>query len=261
MFKIKKKIDALIGYTGFVGKEIKNQKNFQKFYNSKNINKIKNNNFDLVVCAGAPGLKWYANKYPNDDKKKIQKLINCLKNIQVKEKFILISTVDVFSKIKNIDERSTPIPRKNNFYGANRLDLENFVKKKFKTKYLIVRLPGLVGDFLKKNFLFDLKHNKLINLINPNSVFQYYPIQNIWSDIQMAIDKKIKLIHLNAEPIKLKNIIFLKLKKFNKKEFNKQNKIFYDMKSIYAKKLKNKINYFYSKKYVLNVIKNYFNEN
>lgn len=70
MFKIKKKIDALIGYTGFVGKEIKNQKNFQKFYNSKNINKIKNNNFDLVVCAGAPGLKWYANKYPNDDKKK-----------------------------------------------------------------------------------------------------------------------------------------------------------------------------------------------
>ena len=106
-----------------------------------------------------------------------------------------------------------------------------------------------------------MKHNKLINLINPDSVFQYYPIQNIWNDIQMAIDKKIKLIHLNAEPIKLKNIIFLKLKKFNKKEFNKQNKIFYDMKSIYAKKLKNKINYFYSKKYVLNVIKNYFNEN
>lgn len=260
MLKIRKKIYALIGHSGFIGKEIKNQKNFQKFYNSKNINKIKKNNFDVVVCAGAPGLKWHANKYPNNDKKKIQKLINCLKNIQVREKFILISTVDVFSKIKNIDERSIPSPKKNNFYGANRLDLENFVKKKFKRKYLIVRLPGLVGKFLKKNSLFDLKHNKLINLLNPDSVFQYYPIRNIWNDIQIALDKKIKLIHLSAEPIKLKKIILLKFKKINKKKFNSHNKIFYDMKSIYAKKIKNKINYFYSKKYVINVIRQYFNE-
>ena len=126
----KKNINALIGNTGFIGKEFLNQKNFQEFYNSKNINKIKNKNFYEVVCAGAPGLKWFANKYPIKDKKKILKLINCLKKIKVRKKFILISTVDVFSKIKNINERSLPQPKKNNFYGANRLLLENFVKKK-----------------------------------------------------------------------------------------------------------------------------------
>ena len=49
--------NALIGYTGFVGTALARQHDFDAFYNSKNIETIKGEHFNLVVCAGAYGLK------------------------------------------------------------------------------------------------------------------------------------------------------------------------------------------------------------
>ncbi|MFI5206247.1 MAG: pyridine nucleotide transhydrogenase, partial [Candidatus Paceibacterales bacterium] len=71
--------DALIGYTGFVGSNILAQRPFDLLYNSKNISDIANKNFNTVVCAGAPGTKWIANKNPEADLANIQNLINNLK--------------------------------------------------------------------------------------------------------------------------------------------------------------------------------------
>ena len=59
--------NALIGYSGFVGGNILNQKKFDYLYNSKNIADVQMKKFDLVVCAAAPGTKWFADKYPKKD--------------------------------------------------------------------------------------------------------------------------------------------------------------------------------------------------
>ena len=61
---------ALIGYTGFIGSNLLSfDKNITK-YNSKNIHKIKNKKFDLVICAGTSSKIWLAKKKPYEDKKK-----------------------------------------------------------------------------------------------------------------------------------------------------------------------------------------------
>jgi dTDP-4-dehydrorhamnose reductase len=251
--------DCLIGYSGLIGKELQAQRKFAYRFNSKNINKIKNMIFDKVICCAAPGTKWLANLEPEKDKKKIYLLINCLKTIKA-QKFILISTVDIFGRKRDIDEESKPNSYRNNYYGRHRLLLENFAKKKFKENLLIARISGIVGKFLKKNILFDLKHSNNLTQINLKSRFQYYPIQNLWKDINIVLKKKLKVIHLNSEPILTSEIVNLKFTKFTECKNHKSKKVLYDMKSIYSKKIKNRNYYFYSKAYILKIIKKYFNE-
>ena len=50
---------ALIGYTGFIGSNLLDfNKEIRKF-NSKNIHKIKNKEFDIVICAGTSSKIWF----------------------------------------------------------------------------------------------------------------------------------------------------------------------------------------------------------
>ena len=56
---------AIIGHTGYIGKFIKeNRADIKNFYNSQNINKIRNNLFDIVYLTAPSSLKFYANKFP-----------------------------------------------------------------------------------------------------------------------------------------------------------------------------------------------------
>ncbi|WP_240726031.1 MULTISPECIES: hypothetical protein [unclassified Escherichia] len=65
-------MDALIGYSGFVGTTLLRQRRFDALYRSTNIDEIFGKTFDTVVCAAAPAQKWLANKDPADDIKKNQ---------------------------------------------------------------------------------------------------------------------------------------------------------------------------------------------
>jgi nucleoside-diphosphate-sugar epimerase len=196
--------NALIGYTGFVGSTLLKQAAFQHLYRSTNISEIEHKAFDTVVCAGAPAQKWIANKDPDADRQKIEGLIAHLKTIQC-NLFILISTVDVFKNPININE-STPVDENGLLaYGLHRRLLEKFVESHFK-HYLIIRLPGLVGPGLRKNVIFDfLNHNQLQN-IESRGVFQFYPMVNLWQDIQSALNANLRLVHLTAEPISVADI-------------------------------------------------------
>ena len=55
---------GLIGYTGFVGSNLSEQKSFSEYFNSSNIEKIKNHEFDMLICAGLSGTKYKINKKP-----------------------------------------------------------------------------------------------------------------------------------------------------------------------------------------------------
>ena len=200
-----KNSNCLIGYTGFVGQKLLSQKRFKFLFNSKNINKIRNKKFNHVFCAGAPGVKWVANKYPKKDLASINALKKNIENIKCK-KFILISTVDVYNNPINRSEENRPREGKKNFYGKNRLDLEKFIMKNF-DNFLIIRLTALVGKNLKKNILYDIKNKFQLDKINRNSIYQYYPIDNISKDIKKISFEKNKIIHFNSEPIKVDEIL------------------------------------------------------
>jgi dTDP-4-dehydrorhamnose reductase len=195
---------ALIGSSGFVGSTLRKQARFASLYRSTNIGEIEGQFFDSVVCAGAPAQKWIANREPEADRQKIEGLIAHLKTIQCKT-FILISTVDVFKSPLGVDE-GTPVDETGlNAYGLHRRLLEKFVESHF-PHHLIVRLPGLVGPGLRKNVIFDFLNDNNLHAIESRGVFQFYPMVNLWYDIQTALNAGLKLIHLTAEPISVADL-------------------------------------------------------
>lgn len=195
---------ALIGFSGFVGSVLLKQNSFFSLYRSTNIGDIENKIFDTVVCAGAPAQKWIANREPEADLKKIEALIAHLKTIQCKT-FILISTVDVFKNPIGVDEDSPVDQSGLHAYGLHRRLLETFVEEHF-PNHLIVRLPGLVGPGLRKNVIFDFLNENNLQAIDSRGVFQFYPMVNLWYDIQTALHAGLKLVHLTAEPLRVGDI-------------------------------------------------------
>ncbi|TRW91470.1 pyridine nucleotide transhydrogenase [Candidatus Methylobacter oryzae] len=197
-------MNALIGFSGYVGSTLLKQTSFESLFRSTNIGDIDGRSFDTVVCAGAPAQKWLANREPEADRKKIEDLIAHLKTIHCKT-FILISTVDVFKSPVGVDE-ATPIDESGlHAYGLHRRLLEKFVESHF-PGYLIVRLPGLVGPGLRKNVVFDFLNHNNLHAIDSRGFFQFYPMVNLWYDIQAALGKDLKLVHLTAEPISVADI-------------------------------------------------------
>ena len=223
--------NALIGFSGFVGSTLLGQTSFDALYRSTNIHEIDNCEFDMVVCSGAPAQKWIANRDPKDDRKKIDSLINHLQTIKC-EKFVLISTVDVFGNPVSVDEATSVDEVGLHPYGLHRRILEKFVEQHFSDS-LIIRLPGLVGPGLRKNVIFDFLNNKNLHAIDSRNIFQFYPMVNLWYDIQIALKASLSLIHLTAEPISVEDT---SMKGFGRPFTQSVSDILarYDMRTLYA---------------------------
>jgi hypothetical protein len=105
----------------------------------------------------------------------------------------------VFGNPVGVDE-GTPPDAGDSPYGAHRLLLEQQVQARF-PDHLVVRLPGLVGPGLRKNVLYDFKHANMLDAIDSRGVFQFYPMVNLWTDIQAAAAAGLRLVHLTAAPL------------------------------------------------------------
>ncbi|MGF6776402.1 pyridine nucleotide transhydrogenase [Paraburkholderia sp. GAS334] len=196
--------NALIGFSGFVGGTLLRQASFDALYRSSNIDQIDGHTFDTVICAGAPAQKWLANREPVADCMKIEGLIAHLDTIHCRT-FILISTVDTFRNPVNVDE-ATPVDEAGlHAYGLHRRLLEKFVERRF-PNHLTARLPGLVGPGLRKNVIFDLLNHNNVDAIDSRAVFQFYPMVNLWHDLQLAQAAGLKLVHLTAEPVSVAEV-------------------------------------------------------
>lgn len=195
---------ALIGHSGFVGSSLMRQTRFDALFRSTNIQQSAGRHFVTVVCAGAPAQKWLANRDPEGDRQCIDALMQALDRIEC-DTFILISTVDVFANPVGVDESSPTDESSLAAYGLNRLRLERHVEERFK-RVLIVRLPGLVGPGLRKNVIHDLQHDNRIEAIDSRGIFQFYPMVNLWYDIDRARASGLKLVHLTAEPLSVADV-------------------------------------------------------
>ncbi len=148
--------DMLVGYTGFVGSNLVRSHGFSKLANSKNIADMYGLGPDLLVYSGVPSAMFLANQDPEAD---LAIMANARENIRrIKpKKVVLVSSIAVYSDSRGCDECSIPSRGDLSAYGQNRLQLENWVKEDMQDT-LILRLPALYGEGLKKNFIYDLIH-------------------------------------------------------------------------------------------------------
>lgn len=178
-------MNALVGYTGFVGSNLYKKGTFDKVYNSKNIKEAFGTAPELLVYAGLRAEKYLAN---NDPIKDISLIYEAEKNIQEinPKKLVLISTIDVFKIPSEVDEETAIDTDGLHAYGYNRYQLELWVREQYEDA-LIVRLPALFGKKIKKNFIYDyinfipflLKQEKFDELVAKEPVLkEYYRLQD-----------------------------------------------------------------------------------
>ena len=196
--------NALVGYTGFVGSNLTRGASFSHLYNSSNFRQMRAEQFDTIVCAGVSAAKWKANLDPSSDWDQISALIAELATIKAR-RFILISTVDVYPDTSLPLDETADLGADHHAYGTHRLRLEQFVARTFE-RFSIVRLPALFGPGLKKNALFDLMNNHEIHRINPNGIFQWYPLARLIDDLAVIDRHDLQRVNLVTEPIPLRAI-------------------------------------------------------
>lgn len=246
---------SLVGYTGFVGSNLNLNGEFEGLYNSKNIGEAFGTCPDILVYSGVSRQKFIANKYPERDFEIVKNAFENIKKINPK-KVVLISSVDVYKEPNGKDEDRIMETRGLRRYGKDRLWLENKVSDSFDS--LVIRLPGLYGKGLKKNFLYDyinyipalLTDGKIrellekrpdlkeyytdrgdgfwrvktdidrdrlkeifktvgfsaLNFTDSRGLFQYYNLNRLNGDIQLAMDNNIKILNLAVEPVTISQI-------------------------------------------------------
>ncbi len=196
---------VLIGHTGFVGGNLLRRHAFTHRYHSANIEELRGREAGLMVCAGVRAVKWWANTHPEEDRAGIETLLDVLRDVRAGT-FVLISTVDVYPNPAGVTEADEPEEEPRNAYGRHRLMVEHFVREHF-DKTCILRLPGLFGDGLKKNVIYDLLHDNGLDRVQPESAYQYYDLKRLWDDMGTAMHRKIPLLNMATEPIRTRVLI------------------------------------------------------
>ena len=196
---------ALIGSTGFVGGVLGQASAYDLHIHRSNLQTLRGQRLSRAVCAGLPAAKWLANRNPEADRANMEILCSTLATVQA-ETFVLISTVDVYATPVGLDEAHDVAQGSNHAYGTHRQMFEAFVRQQF-PHALIVRLPALFGPGLKKNVLFDLINNNGLDVIQPDSAFQWYPLTQLAADIARCEAAGLRLVNLVPEPLATRQII------------------------------------------------------
>lgn len=225
---------AIFGHTGFVGGALTRDRRFDEFFNSANAEEAKGRAFDLVVCTAMPAAKWIANRDPAADRSNLDRLTGVLETVRA-ETFVLISTVDVYPSPQGMDENDEIDLAACHTYGRNRLLLERFAADRF-SKRLILRLPALFGTGLKKNAIFDLLHGNQVDLIHPDSRYQFYDVARLSDDIDRALAAKLDLVNMATEPIAMRDVA-AEAFGTNLVDVSKATPATYDFKSRHASRL------------------------
>lgn len=199
-------MDALIGYTGFVGSNLAESRKFGAYFNSSNFKEMAGRHFDTIVCAATPAVKYLANKNPEEDAAKIEQLSSVLANVTA-DHFVLISTIDVYPEVAagHTENHTFPNPHPE-AYGRHRYEFEQYIRWLFPS-VTVVRLPALFGHGLKKNVIFDLLNDNGLDKISLDSSFQWYPLAWLWSDITATRLNDIDTVNLFPEPILTRDIV------------------------------------------------------
>ena len=219
----------IIGGSGKIGKSF-NFKNTKKtFYKNKIKNGIKFDlinddinillkkyNINSVILLSAISdpdtclrKKNYSNKL---NVEKTKKLINIL--IKQKIYFIFFSSEYIFDGKKgNYSEKSKAIP--NNIYGKQKLQVENFIRKKAK-HYSIFRIGKTYGSNMNdktliSNFLMEIINGKLFFKVAYDQFFNPLYVNDLKKIVRIFLKSKIKGTFNVGGPEQLSRFKVLKL--------------------------------------------------
>ena len=190
---------ALIGHTGFVGSNLDRQIAVTDRYNSRNFREIAGQSYDEVVCAGIQAVKWWANQNPAEDWAGIAPLLETLEQAEIK-RFVLISTVDVYRVPVGVDETTRIETEGLHAYGLHRWRVEEWVRARF-ADHMIVRLPGLFGQGLKKNLIFDLLTDRPVDGFDERSAFQFYHLDRLAADLAAGERAGLATVNFAVPPV------------------------------------------------------------
>ncbi|MBQ6849814.1 MAG: NAD-dependent epimerase/dehydratase family protein [Oscillospiraceae bacterium] len=194
---------ALVGYTGFVGSNLAASVKFDGLYNSKNVKDAFGTNPDVLYYSGVPAAKFIANKFPDMDMAIMRGAVENIRKINPK-KLVLISTVDVYKDPNGKDEDSIMDTDGQEAYGKNRLWLEQQVKQ-ICPDYHIVRLPGLYGKNIKKNFIYDFI-NYIPALLNEKKMEELSAQKPVLKEYYTLRDDGFWAVKTDADKATLKEI-------------------------------------------------------
>lgn len=206
-------MEALVGYTGFVGSNIYDKGNFDAVYNSRNIEDAYGSKPQLLIYAGLRAEKYLANHDPGKDMEMIEQAEKNIEEISP-EKLVLISTIDVLKDPRGQDENSQVDLENLQAYGYNRYQLEKWVREHYPNS-LIVRLPALFGKNIKKNFIYDfiniipfmLTVDKMRELqVSDNKIIEnyelkdngFYKLKNLSKEEKERLREKFKKVGFSA---------------------------------------------------------------
>ena len=234
---MKKKI-LIIGQNGLIGKNLfnyfKSKKvnihriSFESFLKKKNIN-----NFDIIINCTS-NQKFVKNKYAN---KNDNDLIIAKKIINLKTKFVMLSTRKIYKAKFNIKELDKKEPNCN--YSKNKLISEVSVKKILRSRVLTLRVCNIIN--------FPNKHKRKLH--------------NTFSDIFFEMAKKGYIYNNNKKIYKY----FISISKFNQIVYELIKKDSFGIfnislgKKIYINQLINWLNFYNIKKIKVINLKNNFN--
>lgn len=304
---------ALVGYTGFVGSNIYAKGQIDKVYNSKNIEEAYGLEPDLLIYSGLRAEKYLANSAPEKDMELIEQAKENIAKIAPK-KLVLISTVDVWKEPNGKTEKDEVDCEDLHAYGLNRYHLECWVREQY-PEALIIRLPGLFGINIKKNFIYDYinvipfmlkeakfaelsakepellnecydlqdngfykckelsaeKKEKLkacfkklgftaLNFTDSRNVYQFYPLERLWDDIQTALEHDIRLWHPATEPVSAASVYQYLTGEAFCNELGGEP-VFYDYRTEYADVFGGKDGYICDKEQILQRIADFVRNN
>jgi nucleoside-diphosphate-sugar epimerase len=179
-------------------------------------------------------------------------MIETIKDVRA-NRVVLFSTVDVFEDSRGKTESSSIGFEPLAGYGRNRRFLEKRVQEIWPDA-LIIRLPGLVGPGLQKNALFDLKALNQVEKLNPEDVFQFYPMVNVSHDMHLALKANLRVAHLVSEPISLGRIA-VDVFRVNLASSTERPAVYYDLQTGHSEIFGGFGNYTYSARESLTAIR------
>ncbi|KRC88258.1 hypothetical protein ASE25_15550 [Terrabacter sp. Root85] len=150
------------------------------------------------------------------------------------EQFVLVSTVDVYRRPVDVDESSKPALDGSQAYGRNRAWFETFVQATF-PRSLIVRLPALYGDGLRKNLVFDLLEGRSDQFkeVSPASSFQFFDVGQTWKYVEKCLAADLSVVNFAMEPVTARDVAGL----FGSELKGTSEPVGYDVRTLHARPL------------------------
>ena len=252
----------ITGGNGYVGKELINtiQNTYKVHVADKNLNRIKNKKYkkiklhkinltknketkllinkinpDIIINLAATHFIPECEKYPDlCFANNVLTVINLMKNIDKKCKFIHISSASVYKHSKSsLKENTSPI-KPSDIYGISKLQSEQVVNhygNKKNIDYLIVRLfnvigPGETNPHFVPEIISQLKKNKnKIKLGNTKTKRDFIDVRDVANALSKLCKKKFSLLNDNrvlnlgsGNTVSLKKILTI-MKKFTDSNF------------------------------------------